>query len=129
MNVFEQIEGFFTGQFNALKLLYTLLKLETKLARMSIIPMIVSVFLLLIVLFTLWTSIMVLFGYYVFYLTHSILLSIVSICGLNFIMVLGLVKYLSFNIRAMSFEKTRAYLNKPKHKNYDELKKKINSEH
>ncbi|PJD95434.1 MAG: hypothetical protein CK426_04265 [Legionella sp.] len=110
MNYLSQLEAFFSGQLKTFKMLATLIRLEAKLARMTLFPLLINVCMIFVILITSWASMMVLLGYAVFCITQMYWISIVSVCITNMLALLGLLKYLAFNLNAMSFAKTRHYL-------------------
>lgn len=110
MKLIDELEGYISGQFNWIKTFLSLVKLEAKLAGLTVIPLLINLFMLFIVLITLWLGIMLLLGYgFLVILNHNYWLSITFIILLNVITLGCLLKYLAFNVKAMSFEKTRNY--------------------
>ena len=109
MNIIEHLEGLVSGKIRILKLVTRIMKLEAKLAGLSIYPLLINVCLLLITLTTLWLSAMLLFGYLLTQLVGNAFfgISIVLLFNLGFSFLLA--KYLRSNLEKMSFKKTRAY--------------------
>jgi hypothetical protein len=121
MKIFEQIEGFVSSKLYIIKMGFELVKLEARLAGLSVYPLLLNICMLLIVLMATWFVTMLLFGYGILFKFQSIVLAIGSVLLLN-IMLLGfLLKYLSFNLRKMSFEKTREYFSNKVDNDYDKL--------
>lgn len=109
MKIFDQIQGLASNSLGIVKTVFSIMKLEAKLAGMSIYPFLLNICMLLIVLITLWCSIMVLMGYLIAVGTGYITLAIGSVLMLNLILSILLLSYLKFNLKCMSFEKTREY--------------------
>lgn len=128
MNLFDELQGYLSGQFNSIKTVISLIRLEAKLAGLTVIPLVINLFLLLIVSTTIWVALMCLIGYGAFILLyHNYWLTIGSILLINLLILGGLLKYLSFNIKLISFEKTRAYFNQPERTHHEQLEKRPDS--
>ncbi len=127
MEAFKQVEHFVSARLAVIKTLFTLVQLEARLAALSVFPLLVNLCLLFIVLITLWLSTFVLVGYGTFLATHNIPLSLVVPFLINLLFLLGLTKYLLFNLKSMSFEKTRLYFSQNKSIDDEPCKKKTNS--
>lgn len=107
---FEQIEGLINSKISVFKTLFSIFKLEARLAGLSVYPLLLNVCLLFVILITLWLSIMLVIGCCAMLFLHTILQATFFIILLNLILFFILLKYLTFNLSNMSFEKTRAYL-------------------
>jgi len=112
MKILEEIEGLVSSKICVIKTIISIIKLETRLAGLSIYPLLLNICMLLVVLIAMWGSTMLLLGYLVIFVSDSNLLAIISILLLNSGLFLGLLKYLMFNLKKMSFEKTREYIAK-----------------
>ena len=123
MKLFGEIEGYVSGQFNLIKNLLSLVKLQAKLAGLTIVPLIVNLFMIFIIIITLWLSLMSLLGYVIIVTLNNYWLAIGCIVLINLLMLSALIKYLTLNLKAMSFEKTRNYLNHRENNEYEQLKK------
>lgn len=110
MHLLHEIEGYFSHRLAALQSFYTLIKLESKLAVLSLLPALISVVCLVVVLPSLWLSISVLLAYGIFYYSGQLWIAIVSVSLLNLVLCMGLIKFLLYNFKNMSFERTREYL-------------------
>lgn len=122
MSFFLEIENLVSAKLEVVKTAVSIFKLETKLAGLSIYPLLLNLCCLLIGLMGIWTSSMLAIGYILELWVHNLLLCILAVLLLNTFLVFGLLKYLSFNLKNMSFEKTRQYLAK-KESYYVEQKK------
>lgn len=111
MKLIEDLEGFISSQFNSMKALGALIKLEAKLAGLTVFPLLLNLCMLFVILITTWLSLMVLLGFFLYITLHSSWISLLSVTLLNLVFFIGLLKYLSFNLKAMSFERTRRYFN------------------
>lgn len=120
MKIFEELEGYFSGQYNLVKTFLSLFKLEAKLAGLTIIPLIINLLILFIILITLWAAMMLACAYLIVLTSGSFWLALGMVILINFIALGGLVKYLQFNLKAMSFSKTRSYLTNAE-SSYDKL--------
>lgn len=114
MDVLKQIEQFFSARIALIKTMCTMMQLEARLAALSIFPLLISICLLLIILMTSWLLISLLVGYGILLFSNNFLLSLFLVFLLNVVLLLCLVKYLAFNLKNMSFEKTRAYFSQNK---------------
>lgn len=110
MSFFLEIENLVSAKIEVVKTAVSILKLETRLAGLSVYPLLLNLCCLLIGLIGLWTSSMLAIGYVLELWMHNILLCILAVLFLHIVIVLGLIRYLSFNLKNMSFEKTRAYI-------------------
>ena len=120
MRFIDEIEGLVSSQLHVIKATLSMIKLEARLALMSIYPLIINVCMVFVVLFGAWVSLLVLMGYALMQVVDSLALVLSIVFILNWLTLGLLLKYLLFNLKSMSFEKTRAYLSRGN----DELKKK-----
>jgi len=110
MGVLDEFEGLITSQWDSMKTLISMIKFEMKLARLSIVPLIFSICMMLVVLMTLWGTVMSMVGYGIWLTYHSIMAALSGVVLVN-LLLFGLLKwYLSFNIHNMCFEHSRHYL-------------------
>lgn len=116
---FEQIEGLINSKISVFKTLFSIFKLEARLAGLSVYPLLLNVCMLFIVLFTLWLSTMLVIGYFAMLFLHTLLQAVFFVILLNLILFFILIKFLTYNLANMSFEKTRACLS-PKESSQDE---------
>lgn len=123
MKLLEELDGYISSQFSSLKSLLSLIKLEAKLAGLSIFPLLINICMLFIILISFWLSIMTLSFYFLFVQTASIWIALGSVTLFNFIVLIGLGKYLAYNLKAMSFERTRNYFNSQENNDYEKLEK------
>lgn len=118
MTVIEEIESLVSSKIGAIKTMIDIVKLETRLAGLSIYPLILNVCMLFVVLITVWLSLMGTTFFILDSFVHNPIISILGVLGLNVLLLLGLLKYLSFNLRKMGFEKTREYILKMRVNNH-----------
>lgn len=121
--VIEEIAGLVSSKIDTIKTMIDIVKLETRLAGLSVYPLIINVCMLFVVLITLWLSIMGTVFYFINAFVHNPFISILCVLSLNVLSLLGLLKYLSFNLKKMGFEKTRQYILKMRvnhHANHEE---------
>lgn len=112
MNIIEELEGLISSKTQSMKLVFSLIKLETSLARLSILPLIFNIIMVLVILMTTWFATMMLWGYLFFMLSSSLILGVVSIVLLNLILLYFLYQLMKYNLNNMSFAKTREYFSK-----------------
>lgn len=120
MKLFDEIEGLVSSQMMVIKNMFSIVTLEAKLAGLSVFPFLVNVCMLLIVLMTTWFFTMTIVGYFAYLAFDNLLYTLFFILFLNAIVFIGLLKYLLFNLRNMSFEKTRAFLAKKENEHEQE---------
>jgi len=107
MELFQHIEGFIDNKIKIAKSFLLLIKLEAKLAGLSIIPLLLSLCMLFVALLTLWLTAMVLLGVAVLFFHGNSFTALFLILILNAILLFFLIKCISRNLKRMSFEKTR----------------------
>ncbi|WP_392536511.1 hypothetical protein [Legionella sp. 227] len=122
MEVFKQLEALVTAKISVIKTVWSLIRLEAKLAGLSVFPLLLNICMLFVVLITVWLSAMFLLGYFLFLASNRFLLSISLVLLLNVGFLLGLLKYLSYNLKSMSFPKSRAYFSQ-KSEEHEQLEK------
>jgi hypothetical protein len=110
MTFLENLEGLLSSKLEIAKSFWTLIKLESKLAGLSIFPLLINLAILIGLCFTGLLSLFLLIGYGVFWATQNYLISILSIIIINGVFLFFVAKLLSIYIKRMSFEKTRACL-------------------
>ena len=110
MSVFKEIEGLIANQVLVIKACLSTTKLEAKLAGLSVFPLLVNVCLLLVGVMSTWLTAQAFIGYTLMQTFDSITVAFVGTFALNLLAVVLLLFYLRFNLKKMSFEKTRAYL-------------------
>lgn len=124
MKFFEQLEGLVNGQLSVIKTLIDLIQLETRLAGLSVYPLLVNLCGLLIVLMTVWSLGMILLGYWFAFVFGHVIWSVLLLLLINMGLLFSLLYYLLFNLKKMSFEKTRRYFSKKESPDYANLESK-----
>lgn len=124
MKIFEEFDAYISSRFSSISTLFSLIKLEAKLAGLTVLPLLVNLCLLFVILLSFWFSLMSLVVYFIFVLAHNFWIALGSITLLNLIVLITLVRYLAFNLKTMSFEKTRHYFNSQESTEHDKLEKK-----
>ncbi|MCX7090797.1 MAG: hypothetical protein NTU48_05040 [Legionellales bacterium] len=112
MNLVEDIEGLVSNKIEIFKTIFAIVKLETRLVGLSIVPLILNIAMILVAVMTIWSSLMLVIGYTLMHWFSSFIVSVFGIMSFNVLIAFALFKYLSFNLKSMSFEKTRAYFNR-----------------
>ncbi len=126
IKIIEEVEGLVSSKLSSLKTILSIFKLEARLAGLSVYPLMLNMCLIFVVLITIWLSAMFLIGYFAVLYWGTLLLAVCFILLLNLILFAGLLKYLSYNLNNMSFEKTRASLSSKENSEDGKLKKRIN---
>lgn len=123
MKLLEEIDGLVSSKIEVIKTLISIIKLETRLAGLSVYPLLLNVCLLMIVSMTLWFSCMLLLGYVALFILNNIIIAISSILFLNALLFVGLLHYMKFNLQKMSFEKTREHISTRENEHHGQEKK------
>ena len=105
----EHLSSFVSNKIDLVKNLFTVFRLEAKLAQLSIVPLILNIIILFVIMMTIWCGLMILGGYLVMILGASLIKALILTLCFNLLLLLGLIKYLSFNANNISFKQTRAY--------------------
>ncbi|KTC64795.1 hypothetical protein Lade_2089 [Legionella adelaidensis] len=124
MKPIEDIEGLLSGNLGVMKALFSLIKLEARLAGLSIAPLLISLVMLLIVIATIWATAMLMLGLGFYYLFNNALAASGLTLLVNIIILAILSKVIFTNIKHMSFEKTRNFFSQyyPKESENHEFK-------
>lgn len=123
MEALKQIEDLLAAKFAVVKDIYSIIKLETRLAGLSVFPLLFSIGMLIVMLLTAWLTTMMLLVYGLFLAIQSLLIAILLVFLFNLIFLLIVVKYLLFNLKCMSFEKTREYFSKNQSSEHEKLQR------
>ena len=115
MHFIDELLGLFSSQLSVIKTVFSMTKLEAKLALLSVYPLIINVLMLLVILMGTWLIAMSLLGYGLLQVINSVTWVLLAMLVLNLLVLGLLVSYLFFNLKNMSFEKTRAYLLRDNH--------------
>lgn len=122
MRFIEELEGLVSSQVGVIKTCLSLTKLEARLAGLSLFPLLVNLCMLLVCLTLVWLTAMSMLTYVLMQALDNVLLALACVFLFNIVLVGLLCKYLLFNLKNMSFEKTRAYLSGSREAKVDELK-------
>jgi len=109
MKPLDALEGLVSSKLEIFNSVLSLMKLEARLAGLSVLPLLLNLVLLIVALATVWLSAMLLLGYGLASMLNSIA-AISFILVLNMVLLGLLIHYLTFNLNSMSFKKTRTYL-------------------
>ena len=123
MKVLEELSGLVSSKIEVMKTIFSIFKLEARLAGLSIFPILITMCLLLALLVIIWFSAMVLLGSLILMTWSDIFIAINSVLFLNVLLFLGLLKYLSFNLKQMSFAKTRELITKKEDQDNEQTNK------
>jgi len=109
MKLLDDLDGLVSNEVEVIKTIFSIFKLEARLAGLSVMPLLLNILLLFIGLFSFLGTTMVLVGYTINYFLNSPIISISLVLLLNILLMGALVWYLMFNLKKMSFEKTRKF--------------------
>lgn len=107
MKFFEHFEGIISNKFAIAKDIYSLFKLEAKLAGLNLQSLLINFSLLIAFVITFWLTLMILAGDLVFILTQRPLIAILVIFFVNLVATLILARNLKHCLQQMSFARTR----------------------
>jgi hypothetical protein len=113
MKFSEHLEGFISDRIVIAKGIFTLFKLEARLARLNIYPLILSLGVLALLIVSLWLTIITLVAYLMVLFTKQPLMAIAAVLVLNVGLLVYIIKNITLRLQQMSFKKTRACLAKP----------------
>ncbi|KTD19951.1 Uncharacterised protein [Legionella lansingensis] len=122
MGFIEHLEGLIVSKYAVAKGLFTLFKLEAKLAGLNVVPFLIMLGAFIALCFSAWLTLMILLGYLILLLVGP-LMAMILMLVLNIVALIFVVKSLTSCVRQMSFEKTRALLTKYQSKDGYELTK------
>lgn len=123
MRFFDELEGLVTSKIAVIQACLSMIKLETRLAGLSVYPLLLNLCMLLICLMSLWLSGMGILGYVLMQVFNNALIAMGSVFLFNVLLLGTLSLCLSSNFKKMSFSKTRAFLSRDKELAHHEFKK------
>lgn len=106
----NEIEKLVSNKLEQFKTIGTMVKLEARLAGLSVFPLLLNIVMLLVIVMAIWLSSMSLIGYAALLLFNNFLIALGVIFFINIGCLVGLLKYLSFNLNNISFKKTRDFI-------------------
>ena len=110
MNILDELIGLVSAKFSIFKAVINMIKLETRLAGLSVFPLFVSLIVLLTLILTLWLTAMGLAVFTIMLWYPNIFIALSSVILLNFIVMGGVAKYMLNTLKNMSFANTRQFL-------------------
>ncbi len=110
MKVIEELEGLVSSKWEIFKSIFSLVKLEARLAGISAAHIFASVLVLFVILITTWLMLMVLIGYGILLVYPSPTLALTVILLINIVIVGLLIMHIMSCAQTMSFEKSRRFL-------------------
>lgn len=123
MELLEQISGLIISKIKIIESLFSIFKLEARLAKLSIVPVLVNILLLFVVIITTWFIAMALIALLALPTLHNPLYVALGILLINLLCFYGLTRWLKSNLQKMSFEKTREYFSEQEINEHDQLEK------
>ena len=109
MKPLREAQGLVSASLSVFSTVLSMMTLETKLAVLSIGPLLLTLSLLWGVLLALWLSILAFIGYGLMLLSNNPWVSIGLVLLINVAVSWVLLHQVRFHLRNMQFEKTRAY--------------------
>lgn len=122
MRALYELSGFFSSKWDALKTLTTLIRLEAKLAALSVMPLVVCLLLLMIVATTTWLVSLLLIGYGLWWWLHNMVITLLSLLLVNLLIGLGLFKKIIAYLKQISFTHTRSCLSSTTCRHHEQTK-------
>jgi hypothetical protein len=130
MKAIKDIEGLVSSNMGVIKALFSLMKLEARLAGLSLANILLTLMLLFVVILTAWECLFLLIGFALFQVFNSALIATAITLTLNLILLVGLIRYVMVNLKHASFEKTRKFFSQFTQDNKDyEFEKGANGSH
>lgn len=123
MEFINHLEGLISDKLTIVKDLWTLFKLEARLAGLTIFPLLIVLGMLISMIFTLVITSMLLIGLLITKYTGEPLFAVGYILVANLFILLYLLLNLKKRLRQMSFAKIRSCLNSPLRDAYEFKKK------
>lgn len=122
MKVLSHLEGFISENIKVAKTFISLVKLEARLAGLSIFPLLLNLCMLIVITFGVWLSAMLLLQYFLQLWLGNYITSISLVFLFNLIIFFTLIKNVSLYLKRMSFAKTRESLNHQVRANHESTK-------
>ncbi|KGP62663.1 hypothetical protein EP47_10580 [Legionella norrlandica] len=126
MNIIEELEGLISSKLGVIKTIIIIFRLEAKLFGLSIYPLLLNLVMILVVLMTIWLSAMLFLGYSMMLVCDNPLYVLGFVLVFNLMLMFGLFKYMQFNLKNMSFEKTRDYFSNKESESHGHIEKTVN---
>jgi len=127
MNPLQEVKALFSSESGIIKNIIGIVQLEAKLARLSIVPLLINLVILFITGLGLWFIFMIVTGYLVAFFSGNVLIGILTVLGIHIVLVVLFLRWLSYNVKNMSFNKTRQIFSKNRAFNYEKLEKENHS--
>jgi len=112
MQFIDELEGLVSSRLTVLKIFLSMTRLEAKLAGLSIFPLLINLCLLLTCILCAWLTAMSMLGYALMLVLDNAIIAMACVFLCHALLLGVLLIYLRFNLKKMSFEKTRAYLSR-----------------
>lgn len=109
MGAFDSLKAYGSAWFQLMKDHFDLFLLETRLAKLSILPLISCSVLCFFLFFTLWITFLILIGYLIFLFNFNLLVALLSVFAFNALLLLIAVRYAKSFYKNLRFEKTREH--------------------
>ena len=111
MGAFDSLKGYGAAWLQLMKDHFDLFLLESRLAKLSILPLISCGLLSLVLFSTLWITLLILMGYLIFLFDLNLLSAILFVFAFNALVLLITLKYAKGLYKNLHFEKTREHWN------------------
>lgn len=113
INFIKHIESYVSKKLDITKDIFRLSMLEAKLAAMNLTPLLINVSAVIVILLTLWLTLMVFIGELVYIFTQLPLIAIGTVLILNLILIIFLARDIKSRLQEMTFSRTRDCLREP----------------
>lgn len=110
MRLLDDLISLISSKLNMASLFMSIFKLETRLAGLSVWPLLLTLAGLLVVAAIMWLSSMLLAGYGLYLLYQNLLLAIGVVWFIQIVMMIVLIRAVKFHLNNMSFQTTRKIL-------------------
>ncbi|MBA2711076.1 MAG: hypothetical protein H0U57_10860 [Tatlockia sp.] len=107
INFIKHVESFVSRKLDITKDIFRLSMLEAKLAAMNLAPLLINLGTVIVVLLTIWLTIMVFIGELVYIFTELPLVAIGTVLVLNLLLIIFLARDIKNRIQEMTFSRTR----------------------
>lgn len=107
--MFDSLKAYGKAWLQLIKDHFDLFLLETKLAKLSILPLISCGILSIILFSTFWIIFLILIGYLIFLFDLNLLSALISVFAFNAVVLLITLRYAKSLYKNLHFEKTREH--------------------
>ncbi len=125
----EELQRLILNKWGVFTSLCSLINLEAKLARLSLLPLMITLLILIGALVSLWLLLTTLLTYCFWLVFQSVGFALFLTIIIHILILVILIKFLIFNLANISFVKTRAYFTtRGEQKNHEDQTAKISNQ-